>query len=250
MWLQSPLEQFCILPLLSFSVFIIDISITNAVITTFISLGSILFLYYGLYLFNLNLIPYRWQLVFESLYETVSGLVWDSVGVQGQKYFPIIFSIFIFVLVSNVSGLAPYSFTTTSHLAQTMVLAYTIFIGVMLICANRHGFHMLSLFLPGGTSLMLAFLLVPIEIISYIFKPVSLGVRLFANMMAGHTLLKVIVGFAWAMLNSGGILLLVHIVPLLVLVILFGLELAVALIQAYVFTILSCIYINDALVLH
>lgn len=250
MWLYSPLEQFCILPLLSFSVFIIDISITNAFITTFISLGAILFLYYGLHLFNLNLIPYRWQLVFESLYETVAGLIWDSVGFRGQKYFPIIFTIFIFVLVSNVSGLAPYSFTTTSHLAQTMVLAYTVFIGVMLICGGIHGFHMLSLFLPGGTSLMLAFLLVPIEIISYIFKPVSLGVRLFANMMAGHTLLKVIVGFAWAMLGSGGILLLIHVVPLLVLVVLFGLELAVALIQAYVFTILSCIYINDALVLH
>ena len=196
------------------------------------------------------MIPLRWQAIFESLYETVAGLIWDSVGPRGQKYFPLIFTIFLFVIISNVSGLAPYSFTTTSHLAQTMVLAYTIFIGVMLICSGVHGFHMLSLFLPGGTSLALAFLLVPIELISYIFKPVSLGVRLFANMMAGHTLLKVIVGFAWSMLGSGGLLLVIHIVPLLVLVVLFGLELAVALIQAYVFTILSCIYINDALVLH
>ena len=115
---------------------------------------------------------------------------------------------------------------------------------------STHGFHMLSLFLPGGTSLVLAFLLVPIEIVSYIFKPLSLAVRLFANMMAGHTLLKVIAGFAWAMMGSGGLLLIAHVVPLGVLVILFGLELAVALIQAYVFTILSCIYINDAIVLH
>ena len=158
--------------------------------------------------------------------------------------------IFSFILISNVSGLVPYSFTITSHLIQTMVLALSVFIGVVIICAFTHGFHMLSLFLPGGTSLALAFLLVPIEIVSYIFKPLSLAIRLFANMMAGHTLLKVIAGFAWAMMGSGGLLLLAHIVPLVVLVILFGLELAAAMIQAYVFTILSCIYINDAIILH
>nr|YP_011008406.1 ATPase subunit 6 [Syringoderma abyssicola]WBP70377.1 ATPase subunit 6 [Syringoderma abyssicola] len=246
----SPLEQFSVLPLLSLGVIGIDVSITNAVLTTLISLGAACALYYCLILFNLSIVPFRWQSVIETLYETAAGLVWDSVGSRGQKYFPFIFAIFFFVLVSNVSGLAPYSFTTTSHLAQTLVLAYMVFIGVMLICAGAHGFHMLSLFLPGGTSLGLAFLLVPIEVVSYIFKPVSLAVRLFANMMAGHTLLKVIVGFAWTMIGSGGFLLVVHIMPLIVLVILFGLELAVSLIQAYVFTILSCIYINDALVLH
>lgn len=250
MLLQSPLEQFSILPLLSVSFSFLDISITNAVLTTLLSLGSFGLVYYSLSFFGLTIVPVRWQLMLEGLYETSAGLIWDSVGPRGQKYFPFIFVVFSFVLLSNVSGLAPYSFTTTSHLAQTMVLAYTVFIGVMIICAGVHGFHMLSLFLPGGTSLGLAFLLVPIEVISYIFKPVSLGVRLFANMMAGHTLLKVIVGFAWSMICSGGLLLIVHVVPLAVLIVLFGLELAVALIQAYVFTILSCIYINDALVLH
>ena len=194
--------------------------------------------------------PSPWQSVFEGLYLTTAGLIWDSIGTQGQRYFPFIFAIFSFILISNVSGLVPYSFTITSHLIQTMVLAISVFIGVVIICVSTHGLHMLSLFLPGGTSLALAFLLVPIEIVSYIFKPLSLAVRLFANMMAGHTLLKVIAGFAWAMMGSGGLLLVAHIVPLLVLVILFGLELAVALIQAYVFTILSCIYINDAIVLH
>lgn len=250
MIINSPLEQFSILPIISLSFSFLDISITNAVLSAIVSLGSIWCIYSVLSLFELTLVPVRWQLFFESLYETAAGLIWDSVGIRGQKYFPFIFTIFFFVLISNVSGLAPYSFTTTSHLVQTLVLAYTVFIGVMLICAGTHGFHMLSLFLPGGTSLSLAFLLVPIEVISYIFKPVSLAVRLFANMMAGHTLLKVIVGFAWSMVGSGGVLLIVHILPLLVLVILFGLELAVSLIQAYVFTILSCIYINDALVLH
>lgn len=248
--LFSPLEQFSILPILSFGVSFLDFSITNAVITAVVSLGAAGSFYSLLILFDLTIIPFRWQLLFESLYETAAGLIRDSVGSRGQKYFPFIFTVFFFVLVSNISGLAPYSFTTTSHLIQTLVLAYTVFIGVMIICAGVHGFHMLSLFLPGGTSLGLAFLLVPIEVISYIFKPVSLAVRLFANMMAGHTLLKVIVGFAWSMVGGGGLLLVVHVVPLLVLVILFGLELAVSLIQAYVFTILSCIYINDALVLH
>lgn len=250
MCFYSPLEQFSILPVLNLSILSVDFSVTNAVVTSLISLGAAWSLYSFLIIFGLTFVPFRWQLVLEGLYETSAGLIWDSVGPRGQKYFPFIFTIFFFVLLSNVSGLAPYSFTTTSHLVQTLVLAYSVFVGVMIICAGVHGFHMLSLFLPGGTSLGLAFLLVPIEIISYIFKPVSLAVRLFANMMAGHTLLKVIVGFAWSMLCSGGFLLVVHVVPLGVLVILFGLELAVSLIQAYVFTILSCIYINDALVLH
>ena len=131
--------------------------------------------------------------------------------------------IFSFILISNVSGLVPYSFSITSHLIQTMVLALSVSIGVVIICASTHGFHMLSLFLPGGTSSALAFLLVPIEIVSYIFKPLNLAVSLFANMMAGHTLLKVIAGFAWVMMGSGGLLLLAHIVPLIDLVFLFGL---------------------------
>nr|YP_011008370.1 ATPase subunit 6 [Sporochnus bolleanus]WBP70341.1 ATPase subunit 6 [Sporochnus bolleanus] len=246
----SPLEQFQILPFISFGIILLDFSITNAMITTGIGLGFFLFSFYCLSVYGLTCYPTRWQLLMENLYLMTAGLVWDSVGTHGQKYFPFLFMIFSFILISNVSGLVPYSFTVTSHLIQTMLLALTVFIGVIIICASTHGFHMLSLFLPGGTSLVLAFLLVPIEIVSYIFKPLSLAVRLFANMMAGHTLLKVIAGFSWAMMGSGGLLLVAHVVPLLVLVILFGLELAVALIQAYVFTILSCIYINDALVLH
>nr|YP_010372557.1 ATP synthase F0 subunit 6 [Myagropsis myagroides]UPE50194.1 ATP synthase F0 subunit 6 [Myagropsis myagroides] len=246
----SPLEQFQILPFVNLGIGLFDLSITNAMITTIFSLGFILFVYYCLSVFGLNCFPRRWQLVLEGLYSTTASLIWDSIGPYGQKYFPFIFMIFSFILISNVSGLVPYSFTITSHLIQTMVLALGVFIGVVIICASTHGFHMLSLFLPGGTSLPLAFLLVPIEIVSYVFKPLSLAVRLFANMMAGHTLLKVIAGFAWAMMGSGGLLLIAHVVPLLVLIILFGLELAVALIQAYVFTILSCIYINDAIVLH
>ena len=140
--------------------------------------------------------------------------------------------------------------SVSSPLILTFSLALTTFVGINIICVREHGFHVFSLFLPPGSSLGLAFLLVPIELVSYIFRPISLSVRLFANMMAGHTLLKVIAGFSWSMLLGSGLIFFAHIVPLLVLVILMGLELAVACIQAYVFTILSCIYLNDALNLH
>jgi F-type H+-transporting ATPase subunit a len=123
-------------------------------------------------------------------------MLYDNLGNRGSQYFPFVFILFMFVLLSNLIGLIPYSFTITSHLIVTFSLALTVFVGVNIICAKEHGIHMISLFLPPGTSLGLALLLVPIEFVSYLFKPISLGVRLFANMMAGHTLLKVIAGFA------------------------------------------------------
>jgi F-type H+-transporting ATPase subunit a len=123
-------------------------------------------------------------------------MLYDNLNTRGQQYFPFIFSLFMFVLLANLIGLIPYSFTITSHLIVTFALALMVFVGVNVICIKEHGFHMVSVFLPSGTSLGLALLLVPIELVSYIFKPISLGVRLFANMMAGHTLLKVIAGFA------------------------------------------------------
>merc|ERR1712194_868551 len=146
--------------------------------------------------------------------------------------------------------MGPYSFTITSHLIITFSFSFAIFIGVNIICINIHKVEILSLFIPSNTSFGLALLLVPIEFVSYIFKPISLGVRLFANLMAGHTLLKVIVGFSWSMLLLENIISVFHFLPLLILVILMGLELGVALIQAYVFTILTCIYLNDSINLH
>merc|ERR1712232_369646 len=138
----------------------------------------------------------------------------------------------------------------TSHICVTLSLAMAVFIGINIIGIQAHGSHMLTLFLPAGTPLGLALLLVPIEIASYFVKPISLSVRLFANMMAGHTLLKVIIGFAWSMFSVGGILFLAHFIPVFILIILMGLELGVALIQAYVFTVLTCIYLNDGVNLH
>mmetsp|Transcript_22920 Transcript_22920/g.29930 ORF Transcript_22920/g.29930 Transcript_22920/m.29930 type:complete len:254 (+) Transcript_22920:12-773(+) len=248
----SPLEQFQIYPLISIQLGNFDISFTNA--SLIISIGLISFLVCLDMLLTSNkqvyFIPKNWQLLIETIYETVSGMLVDNVGEKGQKYFPFIFTLFVFILISNLIGLVPYSFTITSHLILTFGLALMVFIGISGVCVQEHGIHMLSLFLPSGTSLGLAFLLVPIELVSYVFKPVSLAVRLFANMMAGHTLLKVIAGFAWSMMTAGGILFIAHFVPLVVLVILVGLELGVAVIQAYVFTILTCIYLNDAINLH
>ena len=166
---------------------------------------------------------------------------------EGEKYFPFIAVIFTFILFNNLIGLVPYSFTITSHLIVTFILSFSIFIGAFTICASKHGVQMFSIFLPANTSFFLALLLVPIELISYVFKPISLGVRLFANLMAGHTLLKVIVGFSWSMLMLENFMSFMHILPLLVLVILMGLELGVAVIQAYVFTVLMCIYLNESI---
>jgi len=255
--LYTPLEQFQIILLFSIKLFCFDFSITNLVLVNFLVLllfGAIVILFSS----NVNylkeisffFIPSTWQALVETFYETSLQLLFDNINKEGEKYFPIISVIFTFILLSNLIGLIPYSFTTTSHLIVTFTLSFSIFIGINIICIQRHKFHMLSFFIPANTSFGLALLLVPIELISYIFRPISLGVRLFANLMAGHTLLKVIVGFSWSMLLLEDFLAIFHIIPLLILVLLMGLELGVALIQAYVFTILTCIYLNDAINLH
>lgn len=254
---NSPLEQFQILPIISFYLGFFDLSLTNETVILFL----ILFFFSVLFLSSLKtnsknesslfIIPNRWQLIFENSYKLILALVVDNIrSNDSQRFFPLVFSIFLFVLSLNLIGLIPYSFTLTSHLIITLGLSLSIFIGINIICVRVHGIHFFSLFLPSGTSLALAFLLVPIELISYIFKPISLSIRLFANMMAGHTLLKVVAGFGYTLVSSTGILFILHYIPLLILIPLFGLELAVALIQSFVFSILICIYINDSLNLH
>ena len=251
--LITPLEQFQILSLFSFKLFCFDFSFTNLFLINIIVL---FFFYFSISFFSTTngtffIIPNIWQLLFETVYEIISQLLFDNINKKGEKYFPIISVYFFFILLANLIGLIPYSFTITSHILITFTLSITIFIGVNIICIQTYKYKMLSLFIPANTSFGLAILLVPIEFISYIFKPISLGVRLFANLMAGHTLLKVIVGFAWSMLLLDNIFLsFIHITPLLILVLLMGLELGVAVIQAYVFTILSCIYLNDSINLH
>jgi ATP synthase subunit 6 len=248
----TPLEQFQIIAVCAFRLGAFDFSISNATLIILIGLFGLVITFYVLCAEDANLffVPSRIQHFFELIFETILTMLVDSVGLRAQKYFPFILCIFLFVLVANVIGLVPCSFTITSHLIVTFALSLGVFTGINVICFKEHGFQTLSLFLPSGSSLGLAFLLVPIEFVSYIFRPLSLAVRLFANMMAGHTLLKVIAGFSWSMLLSAGLIFCFHFLPLIILVILTGLELCVACIQAYVFTILSCIYLNDALNLH
>lgn len=252
-FLFSPLEQFSILPLNNLSFLGFDFSITNSVII--LAFGFLCFLFALCSLRSVkksfSVVPNRIQYLVEMFYNVVYGLINDNIGSVGKAFFPYVFTLFTFILISNIIGLVPYSFTITSHLIVTFALALMTFIGINLVCFREHGINFLSLFLPPGSSMVLALLLVPIEFVSYIFRPISLSVRLFANMMAGHTLLKVIAGFAWAMLLAGGSLMVAaHTIPLSILVVLMLLEFGVAVIQAYVFTILTCIYINDAIHLH
>jgi ATP synthase subunit 6 len=256
MFLNSPLEQFQILPLINLYFGGFDFSITNSICITMIGLGSFLFLVNSLLLgpndssLHFSVVPGRWQVIVEGLYEVIANMLKDIVGARGENFFPYVFTLFTFILISNLIGLVPYSFTSTSHLIVTFFLAAMTFIGINIIGGQTHGVHFFSLFFPPGSPLGLAPLLIPIEIVSYIFRPISLSVRLFANMMAGHTLLKVIGGFAWNMMSSSGLLFIAHFVPIFVLILLMGLELGVAIVQAYVFIILTCIYLSDAISLH
>lgn len=251
--LLSPLEQFQILPIISAKFGVFDLTITNVHIIVGLSLLIFIFFFTALLAKDgtLKIIPSNWQVLVEIIQKAVLSLVSDNIQHRdAQRFFPLIFSVFFFIILLNMTGLIPYSFTLTSHLIVTIIVSLSLFIGINIICGKRHGLKIFSLFLPSGTSLGLAFLLVPIEFLSYVFKPISLSIRLFANMMAGHTLLKVIAGFGFALLAGTGVIFLLHFIPLLILIPLFGLELAVALIQSFVFSVLISIYLNDALNLH
>jgi len=220
-----------------------DISFTNASLFMILSTLSILLI------FNIgskkkSILPNKIQLLTELSYTFVSKMISDTAGSKAKPYFAFIFSLFMFVLFCNMFGMIPYTFTVTSHIIVTFVLASFIFIGVTVIGFIKHGFGYLKLFVPSGVPVVLLPLIVIIEIISYLSRPISLSVRLFANMMAGHTMMKVFGGFVISLGIVGGWL------PLSFSVALTGLEILVAFLQAYVFAILTCIYLNDALNLH
>jgi F-type H+-transporting ATPase subunit a len=187
------------------------------------------------------MVPGRMQSIAELCYEFIANMLTENVGTAGRQYFPFIFTLFVFILFSNMLGMVPYSFTTTSHIIVTFAMAAVVFIGVTIIGFAKNGLGFLRLFVPSGVPVVLLFLLVPIEIISYFVRPISLSVRLFANMMAGHTMLKVFGGFV---ISLG---LFLGWAPLIFIVALTGLEIGIAMLQAYVFTILSCLYLHDAL---
>jgi F-type H+-transporting ATPase subunit a len=221
----------------------INLSFTNA--SLFMTISSILIL---LFLFlgtkKKSLVPTKIQFITEASYIFVAKMINDTAGSSAKSFFPFIFTLFMFVLFANMVGMLPYSFTVTSHIIVTFVLAAMVFIGVTILGFIKHGFKYLEIFVPKGVPIILLPLIVIIEIISYLSRPVSLSVRLFANMMAGHTMLKVFGGFVISLGLLGGWL------PLGFSVALTGLEILVAFLQAYVFAILTCIYLNDALNLH
>ena len=220
-----------------------NLSFTNASLFMAISAATILFfLFFGTK--KKSLVPSKIQLVTEMTYSFIAKMINDTAGSAAKPFFPFIFTLFMFVLFCNMVGMLPYSFTVTSHIIVTFALAAIVFIGITIIGFIKHGIKYLELFVPKGVPFVLLPLIVIIEIISYLSRPVSLSVRLFANMMAGHTMLKVFGGFVISLGLLGGWL------PLGFSVALTGLEILVAFLQAYVFAILTCIYLNDALNLH
>ena len=221
----------------------LNLSFTNASLFMVMSAVLILILLFVGTKKNL-LVPSKMQLISEMSYTFVAKMISDTAGSSAKPFFPFIFTLFMFVLFCNMIGMLPYSFTVTSHIIVTFVLAAIVFIGVTVIGFVKHGIKYLELFVPKGVPAVLLPLIVIIEIISYLSRPVSLSVRLFANMMAGHTMLKVFGGFVISLGILGGWL------PLGFSIALTGLEILVAFLQAYVFAILTCIYLNDALNLH
>ena len=239
---KGPLDQFTIKPLVQIDIGGADLSFTNSSLAMLIAVLAVsLFLIVGMS--RGRLVPGRWQSMAELSYEFVGGLLKETVGNEGRRYFPWIFTLFMFILFGNMLGMIPSAFTFTSHIIVTFAMALVVFTFVTLLAIVKHRFHFFSFFVPPGAPKLMWPLLIPIEVISYLSRPVSLSVRLFANMLAGHTLLKVFAGFVVALGAAG-------VVPLLFIVALTGLEILIAFLQAYVFTILTCLYINDALHLH
>ena len=239
---HNPLEQFVIQTWIPIKIGDLDASFTNSsafMLLTVVCASALMVLAVR----PRAGVPGRWQILAELSYQFIAKMVSDNIGKEGRAYFPLIFSIFMFVLFGNLIGMVPYSFTFTSHIAVTLTMAVAIFLMVTFIAFIKHGFKFFSFFLPAGVPIVLSPLIIVIEVISYFTRPFSLSVRLFANMMAGHTLLKVIGGFVIPLGIFG-------VVPVAGLVAVIGLEFLIAFLQAYIFTILTCIYINDAIHLH
>ncbi|HYD64487.1 F0F1 ATP synthase subunit A [Azospirillum sp.] len=247
---MDPLHQFQINPYVQLVIAGYDVSFSNSALFMVIAVALI----YGVMKHGMAsraLVPGRLQSLAEMFYEFVANMVRDNAGHDAKPYFPFVFSIFMFVLFGNMLGMIPYTFTFTSHIIVTFTLAATVFVFVTVLALMKHGMHFFSFFMPHGAPIALAPILIPIEVISYLMRPVSLSIRLFANMMAGHTMLKVFAGFTVLMIGGlGSIGFLAGLVPVAINIALTGFEFLVAFLQAYVFTILTCLYIRDALELH
>lgn len=230
----------------------LDISITNATIFLAIPVLYYFFLYNVSGLKDGLMVPSRWQSVIEVIYDTIFGIVTDNIGKSKvhQSYFPFIFTIFMYIVLMNLFGIIPYTFSPTAHIAITFGLSLSIFIGVTLLGIVNYGANYFSMFMPGGSPLILAPFMIVIELVSHTAKAVSLGVRLAANITAGHILFSILSGFTFTMLVSGGILSIASVFPMLIVLFITVIEMAVALIQAYVFSLLTAIYISESTHLH
>jgi F-type H+-transporting ATPase subunit a len=242
----DPLHQFQITPILPISVAGTDLSFTNSSLWMAIAVGcAYLLIMAGTR--RQAMVPGRLQAAVEMMYEFVAGILRDATGKEGMRFFPIVFTIFMFILMGNTLGMIPGAFTFTSHIIVTFAMAIAVWVGVTIIGFWYHGAHFLHFFVPTGAPKVMLPLLVPIEIMSYCVRPISLSVRLFCNMMAGHTMLKVFAGF---IISLGTYYLIPGVAPLAITVVLIGFEFAVAFLQAYIFTVLTCIYLNDAIHMH
>jgi len=250
---KSPLDQFTIRNLLSIKADLlgnIQLSLTNIGLYLIITTTLIFMLY--ILATNYNIVtPNNWSISMESIYATVFSIVINQINAKkGQMFFPLISALFIYILINNLVGMVPYSFAPTSHFILTFSISFTVVIGATILGFQIHSLKFFSLFVPSGCPLGLIPLLVLIEFISYLSRPVSLGLRLGANILSGHMLLNILAGFTYNIMKQGFIYFFLGLVPLLFILAFSGLEIGIAFIQAQVFVVLSASYIKDCLELH
>jgi F-type H+-transporting ATPase subunit a len=249
--MAGPMEQFQIKKVVDLSIAGVDVSLTNSGIWMLVALGVV-----GIFMLlatsKLSIIPGRMQAAAEYLHEFVANMLHENIGPEGKKYVPLVFTLFIFVLVANLLGMVPFvgAFTSTSHIAVTFGLAAIVFLVVLAVGFYKHGLHFFSLFVPKGVPIYISWFVVIIEFLSFLSRPFTLAIRLFANMTAGHVLMKVFGGFVVGIGAAGGLMSLGAIFPFVTNIALTGLELLIAVVQAYVFALLTSIYLNDAVNLH
>ena len=243
---HGPLAQFEVVKLVDIRIAGLELHLTNAALWMLIATALVV-VFTTAPIRRRALVPGRMQGLVEVAYEFVAGMLKDNVGSQGRPFFPFVFTLFMFVLACNLLGMLPYGFTVTSQIVVTFGLALVVFVGVTVIGFVRHGPGFCRFFLPEGVPPFLAPLVIPIELLSYLIRPVSLGLRLFANLTAGHTMLKVFAGFV---VPLGAFFILPGAIPLAAVIGLTVLEFAIAFLQAYVFAVLSCIYLHDAIHMH
>lgn len=246
--LFSPLEQFEVTFIYPLKIYEWDISLTNFTIFLFI-VFLILILFFKLSLYENTIIPNNWQALNEILYEFTIRIIKDTLGRKGEFYFPLIFVLHIFILTCNLLGMIPYGFTLTSHIIFTFGCAFSIFIGINIIGIQLYGRYFFNIFLPNNIPVPIVPLIVTIEIISYFLRVITLSLRLFANMMSSHILLKIVASFSWFVFSKA-VWFFLFIIPFILLLILMILEFGIAVLQAYIFTLLFCIYLNDVLEPH